>query len=348
MSWLESFRQGTTETIPEAAIRRPDQKRVPCTADELGLPVQMDNSSSLVSVILPTYDDAQFLPAALESVGGQTYSNIELIIVDSTGVPWVETLADDRDWIRYTYTEPRGLATARNDGIEHASGEYIALLDADDYWHPEKIERQVELADEQTPFVYTGFYRVTFDGDGGQTVECWGMESPSTQPHLDVVYNRILAFPSTLLFRRDVVSGRPFEETLDAWEDAYFLVESFMEFAPAHIAEPLVVYRNRLDSMSADQKRMCENELRGLELLSTRYPELERELIRARADTELRLGVCYLKENEPRTARTHLERSIRLFPFDVRAYGLYVASLLPVDSRWTITRLRTAHSTVFE
>ena len=348
MSWLDSLQRADSGSLPDTAIRCPDPDRVPTTADELGLPEVMSGDGPLVSVILPTYDDAQYLPAALESVGRQTYQNLEVVIVDSTGVSWVEALANDRHWIRYTYSRPQGLSAARNDGIERANGSYIALLDADDYWHPEKIERQLDAVDDEPSLVYTGFYRVTFEGGQPREVQCWGLEPPSDRPVDDVLNSRVLVFPSTLLFSSDVGSDRPFEESLDAWEDVFFIVEALLDNDLKHVPEPLAVYRNRFDSLSSDQKQMYSSQVQGLELLATRYPELERDVIRSRADAELRLGVCYLKENEKSTARRHIASSLRQFPFDFRAPGLYLATILPVDSRRTVKHLRPFYNAIFE
>lgn len=111
----------------------------------------------LVSVIIPTYEDTEYLPDALRSVAGQTYGHVEAIVVDSSGD--AEPIVADLDWVEYHYQEPNGPAAARNLGIEHADGEYIAFLDADDKWLPEKLRRQVaRLETSDAQFVYSDQY----------------------------------------------------------------------------------------------------------------------------------------------------------------------------------------------
>ena len=103
----------------------------------------------LVSVITPCYNGAKYLSETIESVINQTYENWEMIIVDDGS-------KDDSAEIAagYSQKDPRiklicqsnaGSAAARNNGISHAEGRYIALLDADDLWHPDFLEKQLSF-----------------------------------------------------------------------------------------------------------------------------------------------------------------------------------------------------------
>lgn len=111
----------------------------------------------LVSVIIPTYKDTEYLPDALESAARQTYTNLEVIVVDSSGD--AEELVEPFEWVTYLQQPPKGPAAARNLGVQHADGEYIAFLDADDEWLPGKIRQQVEvLEDGDAEMVYSDQY----------------------------------------------------------------------------------------------------------------------------------------------------------------------------------------------
>lgn len=110
--------------------------------------------SSLVSVIIPTYKRTDALKAALESILKQTYENLEIIVVDDNGVgskeqKSVEAIIEqykENPKIRYVKNEKNmGGAAARNVGIEAAKGEYLAFLDDDDEYYPEKIEKQLQV-----------------------------------------------------------------------------------------------------------------------------------------------------------------------------------------------------------
>jgi glycosyltransferase involved in cell wall biosynthesis len=99
---------------------------------------------SLVSVIIPAFNAERYLERAIDSVLSQTYSSIELIVVDDGSVDSTADICRSYgDRIRYFYQENQGVSVARNRGIEEANGEYIAFLDADDWYLPNKLEDQV-------------------------------------------------------------------------------------------------------------------------------------------------------------------------------------------------------------
>lgn len=98
-----------------------------------------------VSVIMPVYNTAKYIEAAIDSVLAQTFTNFELLIIDDEGSDNSIDLCrayDDRR-IRIISQRNRGLAGARNTGIRNAAGEFIALLDSDDIWEPSKLEQHV-------------------------------------------------------------------------------------------------------------------------------------------------------------------------------------------------------------
>ncbi|MEO1554760.1 MAG: glycosyltransferase family A protein, partial [Pseudomonadota bacterium] len=99
-----------------------------------------------VSVIMPVYNTAKYVEAAIQSVLAQTFTQFELLIIDDAGsdgsIDLCRAIDDPR--IRIISQANRGLAGARNTGIRNARGQYIALLDSDDLWEPRKLERHVE------------------------------------------------------------------------------------------------------------------------------------------------------------------------------------------------------------
>lgn len=98
----------------------------------------------LVSVVIPTYNDGDTLHRAIDSVFSQTYKNIEITVVDDGSIDNTDKKMTEYEGLKYIKHEKnRGGSAARNTGIERSSGEYVAFLDADDEWLPEKIERQV-------------------------------------------------------------------------------------------------------------------------------------------------------------------------------------------------------------
>lgn len=114
-------------------------------------------STPLVSVIIPTYARSQYICRAIDSVLNQTYKNIEVIVVDDNGENTENQLATfqtlksyiDKEQITYiTHKTNRNGSAARNTGIFNAKGEYICLLDDDDEFFPEKVEKQVQVLNQ--------------------------------------------------------------------------------------------------------------------------------------------------------------------------------------------------------
>ena len=106
--------------------------------------------NELVSVVIPTHNRADLLPRAIDSVLNQTYSNFEIIVVSDGSTDnteeVVKSYSDKDSRIRFIgYSPARGGNIARNTGIEAAKGEYVAFLDDDDEWMPEKLKKQIKV-----------------------------------------------------------------------------------------------------------------------------------------------------------------------------------------------------------
>lgn len=117
-----------------------------------------------ISVILPYFNGREFVKNAIDSVLSQTYSDIELLIIDDgsvsrTDTQYLKDLIDGYQDSRlvYFYTENSGLAKTRNFGVRHSSAPYIAFIDQDDYWNREKLQRQIQVLQDnsEAQFVFT-------------------------------------------------------------------------------------------------------------------------------------------------------------------------------------------------
>jgi glycosyltransferase involved in cell wall biosynthesis len=133
-----------------------------------------------VSVIIATYNNAQYINQAIDSVLNQTYSHYEIIIIDDGSVdhtkqvlqPYLEQYSDT---IQYYYQENQGVSKARNLGIEMATGEYVVFLDADDLFLPDKLASQVAVFQEK-PYlgiVHSGWRLITESGEKISDVKLW-------------------------------------------------------------------------------------------------------------------------------------------------------------------------------
>jgi len=131
--------------------------------------------NDLVSVIMPSYNTAQYIAASICSVQAQTYENWELIIVDDCSTDDTDTVvasfADPR--IRYYKNETNsGAAVSRNRALREAKGKWIAFLDSDDLWEPEKLEKQIRYMEEyRYHFSYTNYAEINENTvENGRTV----------------------------------------------------------------------------------------------------------------------------------------------------------------------------------
>ncbi|MCG8314450.1 MAG: glycosyltransferase family 2 protein [Pseudomonadales bacterium] len=138
-------------------------------------------TKGLVSAVIPAYNYAKFVAEAVDSILEQSYSPIEIIVVDDGSTDnTAEVLAGYGDKINYIHQKNGGLSAARNTGIKAAKGEYIAFLDADDIWHPEKIEKQLRLAEDT----------------GNEIVLC--TSDPEDRPYATVDFDACFFHPSGL------------------------------------------------------------------------------------------------------------------------------------------------------
>lgn len=124
----------------------------------------------LVSVVIPNFNYGRFLQSTIDSVLSQTYDNLEVIVVDNGSTDNSRSVLESYgERIRTIFQNNQGQAAARNNGLEIARGDLIALLDADDYWESSKIEQQLSLISNRTELVYTGARQ--FRSESGATVK---------------------------------------------------------------------------------------------------------------------------------------------------------------------------------
>ncbi|HET7323710.1 MAG TPA: glycosyltransferase [Halococcus sp.] len=279
----------------------------------------------LVSVIVPTYRDSEYVGEALESIAAQTHKNIEIILVDSSGVSWLRDLARIEGF-EYIYQEPRGLAAARNLGLDAATGEIVAFLDADDRWRPEKLETQLAAIAAGADIVYSDVYL----RENGNTryQSALPVRNPETH-HIDFLFEGGVPMP-TVIARRECFTEERFEESLAAVEDRHLWARLFARYTPAYIPEPLAYYTRRGDSMSSDAETMYEAELAVIADLCERLPDVAPHRNTLERKARYKYGKRLLRNGEGRAARVPLRRIISEGMADPQTLALYALSLAPI------------------
>ena len=199
----------------------------------------------VVSAIIPTYNRARDVRVAVASVVGQTYpvSSLEILVVDDGGSDDTEEVLarEFGDRIRYLRKPNGGVSAARNYGMEHATGEFLALLDDDDEWRPSKVELQAEIleARPEIGMVVTDTERMN-EYRGGFEIFNRREQLPEdgwVLPH--VLRNPSLA-PSSVMLRREVFEATGgFDSSLRTAEDLDFFLRAALRFQVAVISDPL-------------------------------------------------------------------------------------------------------------
>lgn len=173
--------------------------------------------SGLVSVVIPIYNGEAHLEETLQSVLSQSYSAIEVIAVDDGSKDQSQVILKRHPSIQVIDQNNRGNASARNHGLDSARGEYIAFIDQDDLWHPDKLSKQVALLEEDKDVLFTLSHFLSF----GEERPDWCREETFIEAKPD--YS-----PSSLVARREAFNtvGR-FNEELQAASDVdwFFLAK---------------------------------------------------------------------------------------------------------------------------
>lgn len=291
----------------------------------------------LVSVIVPTYGDADYLPGALESIANQTHRNVEIIVVDSSGVDWLRELGERVEGFEYIEQEPQGLAAARNRGLDAATGAVVGFLDADDRWCPEKLEKQLAALDAGADIVYSDVWLVE---DGAKrTQSSLPVEHPETH-YIDFLYEGGVPMP-TVLARRECFDEHRFDERLPAVEDRHLWARLFARYRPARVPDPLACYRVREDSMSSDAAVMYDSELAVIRDLCDRLPDLEPHRPALERKAEYKHGKRLLRTGDAAAARAPLRAARSGELSDPRILALLAVSYLPFGHRQVLRILET-------
>jgi glycosyltransferase involved in cell wall biosynthesis len=287
-------------------------------------------SAPLVSIVLPFLDAERFLPEALASVFAQSYRGWELILVDDGSIDRSTTIAKQAASAspeRVVYAEHEGhrnagLPASRNMGTERARGRWIAMLDSDDVWLAQKLERQLAVAEDQ-PTAELIFGRAEY-WSGGEDAESDGVPEFEALSGLydppQLLLETILGHwmpppPSDIMFTRDLWQRvGEFEPRLPAvYEDQVFLAKC-MAAAAAYVAtETWTRYRRHVESLeatvAADSELAYAERMRFVRWLCERFAAHPDPFVRA-AVAKLSWPVQHpgLHKALSRTRRTLLPR----------------------------------------
>jgi len=264
--------------------------------------------SITLSVIIPNYNGAVFLPACLRSVFAQIASDCEVILVDDGSTD------NSVDLVRHNFsdalesgqltlicTENAGPGAARNTGVQAARGVYIAFLDSDDFILPGYITRiQTVLENSSPDIVQFNVLRVLDDDLTGQhLIACH--RSPDGLYQMDAVRDEIFGigkwFPPSRIFKREIILANPFPEKRVFYEDLQLLPFIFFEdFTIYLIGEPMIAYRDNPKGTTRNHRpEHAQTMLSLFKRLSVLPPSVPRDLARVQVARSIIYLVLELK-----------------------------------------------------
>lgn len=291
-----------------------------------------------VSVLIPAYNHARFLPEALSGVLAQSFRDCEVLVVDDGSTDSTrEVVANFAPQVRYLHQENAGQSRARNMGIRHTTGEYVAFLDADDRWYPGKIAAQVAYLDAH-PDVGVVFTKFLVTDEAGQPLYLY----PHAFRYYASAFEKLLVWPygsmNTAMVRRACLEKIGlFDENLTGAEDWDLWLRLAPHYGFGYIDGVLATYRQSAGSQSRGRMAQVAPEMfrRVLDKLFANPGRLTerggRETVRLRRRAYASLEVT-IALNMAARPWPHLLRAIRLDPgiLAIRWRALGLLLLRPV------------------
>ena len=203
----------------------------------------------LVTAIIPTYNRKEYLENAIQSVENQSYSNIEILVIDDgSHSNYAQSVCDKFSNCYYLYKENGGLSSARNYGINLAKGEYIAFLDDDDYWLETKIEKQVEILLKNKDIDCVHSSAAVIDENDKLTGDIIGASPNKINKRSGYVFwnalgTWVVKSPTPLIRKEVFRSDMMFDESIKVGEDVDFYQRMFYRHKVFYFEEPLAFYR---------------------------------------------------------------------------------------------------------
>lgn len=290
----------------------------------------MFEHNKVLSVIIPVYNSENSVFQTLESVLAQTYRHFEIIIVDDgctdTSIDICKSFADPR--IKIIHQQNRGLAGARNTGIRHAQGEYLAFVDSDDLWLPQKLEKHLQHF-ARSPKVGVSFSRSSFIDDQGKPLGIYQMPKLCNITPEYLFCRNPISNGSSVVIRRAVLDEIKFQENLYGKVEDFYFDDSFRQSEDIEcwlrialqtnwqiegIPEALTLYRVNMGGLSANILKQYESWERILVKTQVYRPEfVENWGNKARAYQLRYLARRATRQRSPEIAVNLLHKAVKTY-----------------------------------
>jgi len=286
-----------------------------------------------VSIIIPTYNCSSLLERAIKSVLAQTYENWELIIVDDGSTDGTKDLVANfrkiEPRIKYIWQNNSGApARPRNTGIKSASGEYIAFLDHDDEWLPNKLEKQVALLENSPEIAFVSCNVIVVSPKRSELISSPKYKGENFLKKM--LEKNLILTASSVVVRREIFDKVGlFDETLKFADDWDMWVRIALKYKFDYIDEPLVKYfwhgKNRIIKTNISERiQDYEYFIYKHWVLLERFPKA--------MDVNLRyLGLLNMQNSNIRKARQYFRLALTYTPWSVRTLINFALSYFGSD-----------------
>lgn len=304
-----------------------------------------------VSINLCCYNSEKFLEETLQSIFAQTYKDWELVIINDGSTDSTESIIKayiNRGYpIIYHYQENHGLGYSRNKALELSLGEFVAFIDHDDLWLPQKIEKQIQRFDNNDALGLTFTNAIYFSAENKRNkFLLYKNNVPPSGRIFGELLKKYFLCLSTVIIRRQAMGNIEewFEETFKVAEEADVFLRIAYKWECAYVDYPLTMFRMHANSSTycMPSKFSEESEL-ILKKLITLYPEMQQNFV-----DELNIfkgNIQYLYAMEDLRKNKAVSARKRLLPFlftSKRIFLIYILSFLsPGIFDYLITKLRS-------
>lgn len=216
----------------------------------------------LITVVITSYNHAQYLGTAINSVLTQSYTNHEVIVIDDGSTDNTKEIVSQYAVIKYHYQSNQGLSAARNTGIELARGSYIVFLDADDWLFTNalQINYQYLIKDKKAAFASGAHQKIkVLNGTSEKVVFCL-----DKQPYEQLLMGNYIGMHATVMYRKWVFDRFKFDTTLKACEDYDLYLKVTAEYPVIHHQEIIAAYVHHGSNMSANFSLMMDSAIQVL------------------------------------------------------------------------------------
>lgn len=284
-----------------------------------------------VDIIIPTFNCANYIKNAINSVLNQSFANIKVTIIDDGSVDETKKIVTSySDLVTYIYQDNKGPASARNRGIKTSKSKYIAFLDSDDYFLANNLQRKISLLEKNPdiPWVYSDWQYVDDQGnylEKGSERFNFSTKKLSGEIFEELLYKRNFIATDSVVMRRSLLDDVGlFDEIIPSQEEYDLWLRISAKYPVLYINDVLLTVTIHPQSLSKDfGKWACGNAfiVNKIEnIIPEKFHLKKKDLARLHADKQTFLARAYLEKGLFREAFYCYINSIKKFPFQKRVY----------------------------